>query len=240
MEKLSIRIEQFEGPLDLLLHLVQVNKYDIYDIPIVSITEQYMAELDKMQEFDMEVATEFLVMAATLLQIKSRMLLPKLPVENEDAEEEIDPRQQLAEMLVEYRKIKLKAAALAELKAEADKQVSHSPMYHQAVLVIKKYTLKDLLLALAEIVNSEQGEIAYIAPQAYSVEGKMQDILDRLEEATGGIVLSDFFQTGQRAEKIASFLGLLELLKAGKVIIEQKEAFAPIYIFVRKVQEDGV
>lgn len=240
MEKLSIRIEQFEGPLDLLLHLVQVNKYDIYDIPIVSITEQYMAELDKMQEFDMEVATEFLVMAATLLQIKSRMLLPKLPVENEDAEEEIDPRQQLAEMLVEYRKIKLKAAALAELKAEADKQVSHSPMYHQAALVIKKYTLKDLLLALAEIVNSEQGEIAYIAPQAYSVEGKMQDILDRLEEATGGIVLSDFFQTGQRAEKIASFLGLLELLKAGKVIIEQKEAFAPIYIFVRKVQEDGV
>lgn len=240
MEKLSIRIEQFEGPLDLLLHLVQVNKYDIYDIPIVSITEQYMAELDKMQEFDMEVATEFLVMAATLLQIKSRMLLPKLPTEGEDEEEEIDPRQQLAEMLIEYRKIKLKAAALAELKATADKQVAHKPMYGDVALVLKQYTVKDLLLALAEIVNAEQGEFAYIAPQAYSVEGKMQDILDKLENATGGIVLNDFFQSGQRAEKIASFLGLLELLKAGKVIIEQKEAFAPIYIFIRKVQENGI
>lgn len=240
MEKLSIRIEQFEGPLDLLLHLVQVNKYDIYDIPIVSITEQYMAELDKMQEFDMEVATEFLVMAATLLQIKSRMLLPKLPVEGDGDEEEVDPRQQLAEMLVEYRKIKLKAAALSDLKAAADKQVSHKPMYGDVALVLKQYTVKDLLLALAEIVNSEQGEIAYIAPQAYSVEGKMQDILDRLENATGGIVLSDFFQSGHRAEKIASFLGLLELLKAGRVIIEQKEAFAPIYIFVRKAQENGI
>ena len=78
MEKVSIRVEQFEGPLDLLLHLIHENKYDIFDIPIVEITDQYMAALNEMQEFDMEVATEFLLMAATLLQIKSRLLLPKL------------------------------------------------------------------------------------------------------------------------------------------------------------------
>ena len=90
------------------------------------------------------------------------------------------------------------------------------------------------------IVEQQKKEFAYIEPQAFSVEGKMEDILQRLEKAVGGIVLSDFFLTGHRAEKIASFLGLLELLKAGRVIIEQKEPFAPIYIFVRKVEENGI
>lgn len=240
MEKVSIRVEQFEGPLDLLLHLIHENKYDIFDIPIVEITDQYMAALNEMQEFDMEVATEFLLMAATLLQIKSRLLLPKLPVEEGEDGEEVDPRKVLIDMLVEYRKIKNRAAALAEMKAIADKQIGHKPMYNQAALTLVQYNIKDLLLALTGIVDAAKHEMAYIEPQAFSVEGKMEDILQRLEKAVGGIVLSDFFLTGHRAEKIASFLGLLELLKAGRVIIEQKEPFAPIYIFVRKVEENGI
>lgn len=240
MEKLSIRVEQFEGPLDLLLHLIHENKYDIFDIPIVEITDQYMAALNEMQEFDMEVATEFLLMAATLLQIKSRMLLPKLPVENEENEDEIDPRKVLIDMLLEYRKIKNRAAALAEMKALADKQVSHKPMYRQAALTLAQYNIKDLLLALTGIVDTARHEMAYIEPQAFSVEGKMEDILSRLQQVVGGVMLSDFFLTGHRAEKIASFLGLLELLKAGRIMIEQKEPFAPIYIFVRKAEENGI
>ena len=91
MEQYSIRLECFEGPMDLLMHLIEKNKINIYDIPIASLTEQYMGYLDKMREFNMEIASEFIIMAATLLQIKSRMLLPKPPKKVE--EEEIDPRQ---------------------------------------------------------------------------------------------------------------------------------------------------
>jgi len=240
MSAVSIKIEQFEGPLDLLLHLIQVNKYDIFDIPIVSITEQYMEVLEKMQEFDMEVATEFLLMAATLLQIKSRMLLPKNPVINDEDEEQEDPGKLLMEMLIEYRKIKIKAAALAELKVIADSQQARTPMYRTAALTLPQYSIKHLLLALSGMVEEVAKEFAYIEPQAFSVEGKMNDILERLNQAVGGVILSDFFQSGQAGEKIASFLGLLELLRVGKVIIEQKEAFAPIYIFVRKAAENGI
>ena len=104
MADLSLKLTAFEGPLDLLLHLIERDKVDIYDIPIAAVTEQYISYLRSMSEFDMEVASDFLVMAATLLQIKSRMLLPKQSAEGE--EEEADPRQQLVEMLVEYRRIK--------------------------------------------------------------------------------------------------------------------------------------
>ncbi len=131
----KVKIEQFEGPLDLLLHLIHENKYDIFDIPILEITDQYMAALQAMQEFDMEVATEFLVMAATLLQIKSRLLLPKLPAETDGEEDEQDPRQVLIEMLLEYRKIKGQAAALTEMKAVADKQIAHAPIYTRALVI---------------------------------------------------------------------------------------------------------
>lgn len=110
MTDLSLKLSAFEGPLDLLMHLIEKDKIDIYDIPIVSITEQYISYLRNLSEFDMEIASEFLVMAATLLQIKSRLLLPKAPAADE--EEEADPRQQLVEMLVEYRRIKQLAGSL--------------------------------------------------------------------------------------------------------------------------------
>ena len=114
MSNVSLKLTAFEGPLDLLMHLIESNKIDIYDIPIVEITEQYIGYLRNLQEFDMELASEFLVMAATLLQIKSRMLLPKDAREDEDEEE--DPRLQLVQMLVEYRRIKGAAQNLRYLK----------------------------------------------------------------------------------------------------------------------------
>ena len=117
MADLSLKVSDFEGPLDLLMHLIEKDKIDIYDIPIAEITEQYIAYLSAMAEFDMEIASEFLVMAATLLQIKSRMLLPKPAPETD--EEEADPRTMLVEMLIEYRRIKACAAKLTEMKTAA-------------------------------------------------------------------------------------------------------------------------
>jgi segregation and condensation protein A len=105
MPKLAIKVKDFEGPLDLLLDLIGEDKLNIYDIPIASVTEQYIAYLHQMQEFDMEIATGFVVMAALLLQIKSRMLLPK-EEKVDGADDDVDPRQMLVEMLIEYRKVK--------------------------------------------------------------------------------------------------------------------------------------
>ena len=235
MANLSIKVSDFEGPLDLLMHLIERDKIDIYDIPIVSITEQYISYLREMSEFDMEVASEFLVMAATLLQIKSRMLLPK---EMAVGEEEADPRQMLVEMLVEYRKIKKSAAALLEMKASAGKCFARRPYFEGCVQRnLPNYHIRDLLLALAGIVNDEEKPTAFIEPQAFSVQEKMTDILERLKSVSSGFRLSDLFSVGSRGEKVASFLGVLELLKIGAITISQSEQFAPIYIFAKQGEQ---
>lgn len=237
MSNLSLKLTAFEGPLDLLMHLIEKDKVDIYDIPIVSITEQYISYLRSMSEFDMEVASEFLVMAATLLQIKSRLLLPKQSVE--DGEEEADPRQQLVEMLVEYRRIKRAALALADLKAEADHYFQRRPMFANLVeRTLAQYTVQDLLQALANMGDMGSRPSAFIEPQAFSVQKKMADILLRLQERPEGFLLSEFFTTGQSAEKVAAFLGVLELLRMGLVAISQRQAFAPIYIFAKQGEKN--
>ena len=181
MSDVSLKLTAFEGPLDLLMHLIESNKIDIYDIPIVEITEQYIGYLRNLQEFDMELASEFLVMAATLLQIKSRMLLPKEAREDEDEGE--DPRQQLVEMLVEYRRIKKAAQNLRYLKEEADRYASREPMFANLVeRYVPSYPVRDLLLALANVLRETGGRpLAYIEPQAFSVQEKMAEILQRLQ-----------------------------------------------------------
>ena len=240
MSDVSLKLTAFEGPLDLLMHLIESNKIDIYDIPIVEITEQYIGYLRNLQEFDMELASEFLVMAATLLQIKSRMLLPKEAREDEDEGE--DPRQQLVEMLVEYRRIKKAAQNLRYLKEEADRYASREPMFANLVeRYVPSYPVRDLLLALANVLRETGGRpLAYIEPQAFSVQEKMAEILQRLQGSAQGFLLSELFASGKAGEKVASFLGVLELLKMGLITISQHQAFAPIYIFSKQGEASHV
>lgn len=229
MSQLSIKLNAFEGPLDLLIHLIEKNKVDIYDIPIVEITEQYIEYLKKLSEFDMELASEFLVMAATLMQIKSRLLLPK---NADDDDDESDPRQLLVEMLVEYRKIKQIAADLMIMKQNADRFIHRKPMFEgvcESRLI--NYSPADLLKAFAGIAISVHYTSAVIMPQSFSVKDKMEEILHRLQKEGKGFALNDLVASGNKAEKVASFLGILELLKMGLIIIHQTERFAPIYIF---------
>ncbi len=235
---LSLKLTAFEGPLDLLLHLIEREKVDIYDIPIVTVTEQYIQYLRGMSEFDMEIASEFLVMAATLLQIKSRMLLPRQAAE---AEEEADPRIQLVEMLVEYRRIKRAASALAALKGQTDRYWQRPPMFANLLeRTIAPCTVQDLLQALAGVAAPDGRQEAFIEPQAFSVQDKMADILQRLKLRPQGILLNDVFASGQVGEKVAAFLGVLELLKLGLVAISQAQRFAPIYIFAKQGDEAHV
>lgn len=231
---LSLKLTAFEGPLDLLMHLIEREKIDIYDIPIVSITEQYISYLRSMSEFDMEVASEFLVMAATLLQIKSRMLLPK-EISAGDEEEETDPRQQLVEMLVEYRRIKRAAGELVLLKQDADRFWQRPSMFANYIeRTVAHYSVQDLLMALANMTNEAGRPAAYIEPQAFSVQEKMSEILAQLKTAPQGFILNDLLKSGHRGEMVAAFLGVLELLKMSMITISQAQAFAPIYIFAKQ------
>lgn len=232
MTDLSLKLSAFEGPLDLLMHLIEKDKIDIYDIPIVSITEQYISYLRNLSEFDMEIASEFLVMAATLLQIKSRLLLPKAPAADE--EEEADPRQQLVEMLVEYRRIKQLAGSLTLLKEESDRYFQRRPMFADVCeRVLPRYGVGVLMKALASMVNSDNKPSAYIEPQAFSVQDKMAAILKRLQKKPQGFLLNELFASGASGEKVAAFLGVLELLKMGLITISQSAQFAPIYVFAK-------
>ena len=239
MTDVALKLSSFEGPLDLLMHLIESNKVDIYDIPIVEITEQYIGYLRNLQEFDMELASEFLVMAATLLQIKSRMLLPKEAQPEE--EEGTDPRQQLVEMLVEYRRIKRAAVNLRYLKEQADRYGQREPMFANLVeRYVPNYPVRELLLALGNVLRDSGRPLAYIEPQAFSVQEKMADILQRLQSLPNGFLLNDLLQSNKPGEKVAAFLGVLELLKMGLITIAQQRAFAPIYIFSKQVEAGHV
>ena len=180
------------------------------------------------------------MMAATLLQIKSRMLLPKEAREDEDEGE--DPRQQLVEMLVEYRRIKKAAQNLRYLKEEADRYASREPMFANLVeRYVPSYPVRDLLLALANVLRETGGRpLAYIEPQAFSVQEKMAEILQRLQGSAQGFLLSELFASGKAGEKVAAFLGVLELLKMGLITISQHQAFAPIYIFSKQGEASHV
>lgn len=235
----SIKVQNFEGPLDLLTHLIEKDKIDIYDIPIVSITEQYIAYINAMQEYDIEVAVEFLYMAAHLLQIKSKMLLPKTPLENED---EGDPRQMLVEMLVEYRRFKQRAELLRRKLAVSSAYVQRLPMdIGTSRKKIKSMSVEKLVKAMLDLLNEEELVTRVIERQEFHVRDKMTEIMELLSKNNNALAFSRILNfNNNRSEQIAAFLAVLELLRLKKINIRQKEAFAPIYLFMREEGENHV
>ena len=238
MPNYNIKIQDFEGPLDLLMHLIEKDKVDIYDIPIVDITEQYITYLNAMKEFDMDVASDFLVMAATLLQIKSRMLLPKPPVDS--AEEQEDPRQMLVDMLVEYRKIRIQAKMLTESLATALGYHQRKPMQFPDIRKkIKPLTFEDLLESLNGLLTRQDHEPALIERQRFNVQDKMNKIIDLLEKNNHSLEFSALITNNvSRSEIIASFLAILELMRLNRITISQARPFSTIFIFLREDMTD--
>ncbi|MHC1713988.1 MAG: ScpA family protein [Acidaminococcaceae bacterium] len=238
MPNYNIKIQDFEGPLDLLMHLIEKDKVDIYDIPIVDITEQYITYLNAMKEFDMDVASDFLVMAATLLQIKSRMLLPKPPVES--AEEQEDPRQMLVDMLVEYRKIRIQAKMLTESLATALGYHQRKPMQFPDIRKkIKPLSFDDLIDSLNGLLTIQEHEPALIERQRFNVQDKMSKIIDLLEKNNHSLEFSALITNNvSRSEIIASFLAILELMRLNRITIRQARPFSTIFIFLREDMTD--
>ena len=220
------------------MHLIEKDKVDIYDIPIVDITEQYITYLNAMKEFDMDVASDFLVMAATLLQIKSRMLLPKPPVDS--AEEQEDPRQMLVDMLVEYRKIRIQAKMLTESLATALGYHQRKPMQFPDIRKkIKPLTFEDLLESLNGLLTRQDHEPALIERQRFNVQDKMKNIIDLLEENNHSLEFSALITNNvSRSEIVASFLAILELMRLNRITIRQARPFSTIFIFLREDMTD--
>lgn len=235
-EAYKIKLETFEGPLALLMHLIDKNQIDIYDIPIAVVTEQYLAYIRAMEVFNIELASEFLVMAATLLQIKSRMLLPKPPAA-EEAAEETDPRQELVQRLLEYRRFKQAAAELEEMLREREKFVARPPGHFATRIVLPEgLRLDDLIEAFAAVWESAVDEFAFIAREEISVQDKMQDILLLLRKQGGRLEFAQtLIRSGSRTELVTAFLALLELIRLRRITISQERSFGPIYLSLGEV-----
>ena len=235
MTAYQVKLEMFQGPLDLLMHLIEKDQLDIYDIPIATVTEQYLEHIRAWEEFDIEVASEFLVMAATLLQIKSRMLLPKPPVAEQDMELEEDPRQELIDRLLEYRRFKQAAALLADAMERQSLFHVRSPQNLSAQYVFPEgLSLDDLLRAFAALWESKVPEFASIDRETISVQDKMQDIVYLLRKKAERMELGQtLIRNGSREEMIAAFLAVLELIRLKRIHIVQERRFGPIYLCLR-------
>ena len=228
----QIRLIQFEGPLDLLLHLIRRDKINIYDIPISHITKEYLAYIEIMQELELEVAGEFFVMAATLMRIKSQMLLPR----HEDLEEEeVDPREDLVRNLLEYRKFKEAASCFAE-KEEDRRRMYPRPMPHtveeETTEEPDEVGLFDLLEALRGIFENLKRQAVYrVVPDSVTVEQKIEKIRSTLARRSE-VLFTELFEGGYtKIEIIVTFLALLEMIKLGELAARQMAHGTDIWLY---------
>jgi segregation and condensation protein A len=240
----QVKIDTFEGPLDLLLHLINRLEIDIYDIPMSEITDQYLNYIKTMKELHLDVASEYLVMAATLLAIKSKMLLPKheeiILEDDMDMNYEEDPRDELVERLIEYRKYKEAAEDLKNLEEERNLMFSKPPSDLselskdiQVERVELNVTIYDMLGALQKMLRRKKLQkplATKIARQEISIEKRMEEILVELKSFKGRKSFYELFPFPQKEHIVISFLAILELMKRQEIHIEQEKNFAEIFV----------
>ncbi len=238
MPDYKIKLNVFEGPLDLLLHLVKINEMDISEIPIAEITRQYLDYLRLMETLDLEVAGDFLVMAATLLNIKLRALLPDSTAPEEEAEEveDILTARALMEKLIQYRRFKEAAAALQEretVQARVFLREVALPRLDQAERDDDmRLELAALLQAFGRVARYVADRPGYVvAEEAYAVEDQMAQIARRIEVEKRLSVEELFGRCGSKLEMIVCLLAILELFHERRLRLEQSGPFAPIYLF---------
>ena len=246
---IPVKLQVFEGPLDLLLHLIEKNKVNIYDIPIVEITEQYMEYIKEMQSENLDVMSEFLVMAATLLDIKSRMLLP--PEVTEEGEE-IDPRAELVQKLLEYKMYKYMSYELRDRQTDAEKCMFKKPTVPEEVRkyeppvdlgqMLSNLTLSKLNAIFQEVMRRQEDKIDPIRSKFGTIEKEEVNLEEKIDYIYGFALKNgtcSFRQilTGQssRAQVIVTFLAILELMKVGKINIVQNHIFDDIIINANEV-----
>jgi len=240
-----VRLEKFDGPLDLLLHLIRKNEVNIYDIPIAMITQQYLDAIQLMQELNLDVAGEFIVMAATLIHIKSKMLLPRpetaAGVEGEDE----DPRDALVRRLLEHQKFKAAAGLLHEREQvraaqwlRPDERVAE--IAGDAFEPELEVDLFSLLSAFQAVVQrAKQRPRVLLPPEQLSVEARMEQLLERLSETSACGFEELFADAHDRGGLIVTFLALLEMIRLKLIRVFQSGSFGPIRVYKRPRPADA-
>jgi segregation and condensation protein A len=236
----KIKLEIFEGPLDLLLYLVKKEHLNIYDIPIAKVTEQYLQYLELMKLLDLNIAGEFLVMAATLMQIKSKMLLPIDESAKAEEEQLEDPRAELVRRLLEYDKFKEIAQNLKEREInqqevfkrpklqDKDAVLDETPAYFEA-------SIFDLITAFTQALNEVPKELFYeVIKDEFTIEEKIHQILHLLLDLPSVLLSELFKQAKNKLEIIVSFLSILELIRLKEIIARQRTLFGEIEIVRNK------
>ena len=233
----KIKLEIFEGPLDLLLYLIKKDHLNIYDIPIAQVTTQYMQYLELMQLLDLDIAGEFLVIAATLMQIKSKILLPVDEIITEQQEED-DPKEELLKKLLEYKKFK-QAAVFFESKENVQRNIFKRPNSHFEAQgkeeVFFETNLFDLLNAFSKALkNMPKDVFREVLRDEFSIEGKIHDLLHILLKKIK-ISLDELFRAAKnKTEIIATFLAVLELIRQKEIIITQTGLFKEIFVMLNQ------
>lgn len=242
----NVKIDAFEGPLDLLLHLINRLEIDIYDIPVAKITEQYLVYIHTMRELQLDLASEYLVMAATLLAIKSKMLLPKQEESLDEFEFEVeeDPRDELVERLIEYRKYKEAATDLKELENERGLMFTKPPSdlsdYTKEIKLEKSdldVSLYDMLAAFQKLLRRKKLQkplSTKITRQEIPIEQRMAEIIQDLNKNKGRRSFYDLFPSHEKDYIVVTFLAILELMKRREIVVEQESNFAEIFVMGRE------
>lgn len=247
MREMQIKIPEagFEGPLDLLLHLIKQLEIDIYDIPMAEVTEQYMLYIQTMQELELDVASEYLVMAATLVAIKSRMILPQHEEEAADEDwlelDEEDPREELVARLLEYKKYKEAARELQEREKERALYFTRPPAdLSEFATTLKptvhgeKVTIYDMLGVYHKLLRRRRLREPLhtkVERQEISIEKRMEEVIEFLQDEDRPVNFFDLFSSATKEHIVVTFLAILELMKQNKIFAEQDENFGDIWLY---------
>jgi len=242
----KVKLDIFEGPLDLLLFLIRKNEIDIYDIPIVTIAQQYVEYLELMKALNLEIAGEFLVMAATLIHLKSRSLLPQQE-DDTGADEGTDPLEELRRQLIEYQKYKDAALVLRE-KEILEKDVFTRSYFEERVvkseegLEMEDLSLFDLLSALKNILKKgdHKDALMEVTAEQISVKDKITWLLEMLKDKKNVTFESLFGSLKSRMEIVSTFLALLELIKLQAVRVLQQMPFGTIFIYSIESSQESI
>lgn len=239
----KLRLEIFEGPLDLLLYLIKKNDIDIYDIPIAEITDQYMEYIEAMKTLDLNFVGDFLVMAATLMHIKSRMLLPPDPLAEEEVEE--DPRDELVRRLEEYKRfkeiaeeLKSKESHRQDLFTRIVDEAAMNELKEDAKEVMIEATLFDLINALSQALKKIPQKTTYqVTKEEFTVEQKIHALLHMLIEEESVNLIELFAKSQDKMEIVVTFMAVLELIRLKEIICLQRRMFDDIVIQRNKLKE---
>ncbi|MGP4060140.1 segregation/condensation protein A [Halobacillus litoralis] len=238
----QVKVDGFEGPLDLLLHLINRYEIEIHDIPVSQITDQYMHYIHTMQELELDLASEYLVMAATLLAMKSQMLLPNSNLEDDMSEDELDedPREDLMRRLIEYRKYKQAAEELKEKELDANRIYTRPPLntedWEEEEPEIRpgEASIYDMIQAMGNLMKRSKKETpqeAKIQRDEIPIQMRMEEILGRIDVQTGGTPFHQLFEKRTRPHIVVTFIALLELMKSNDIVCVQQQHFDELIVF---------